>query len=128
MNRPLMFPCLLACLALGAASAGTSLVDKAFGNTIVSTYPDGRTAELWLQPDGAYTAEGRKHDASRGHWRGKGNRLCRSQVQPMPSPFNYCTAIPAAGMDKAWPAKAVTGERITVRLVHGHHEGTPQKA
>ena len=107
-------------LCLGAA---VSPVAAAFGNTIVSTYPDGRTAELWVKPDGTYTAEGRRHDPSRGRWRVKGNRLCLSQVRPMPSPFSYCTAIPASGMDRAWPAKAVSGERITVKLVPGHHAG-----
>jgi hypothetical protein len=123
MIRPLVFFGLLASLAVSGAHADPSLVDKAFGNTIVSTYPDGRTAELWLKPDGSYTAEGRRHDPSRGHWRLKGNRLCLSQVRPMPSPFSYCTAMPSEGMGKAWPAKAVTGERISVRLVRGHHAG-----
>ncbi|MDB5483198.1 MAG: hypothetical protein JWO83_4251 [Caulobacteraceae bacterium] len=123
MIRPLVFLGLLACLAASGARADPSLVEKAFGNTIVSTYPDGRTAELWLKPDGSYTAEGRRHDPSRGHWRVKGARLCLSQVRPIPSPFSYCTAIPSSGMGRAWPAKAVTGERITVRLVHGHHGG-----
>ena len=133
MIRPLLFSCLLASQAVlsltaGAANADPSLVNKAFGNTIVSTYPDGRTAELWLKPDGSYTAQGRKHDPSRGHWRLKGDRLCLSQVRPVPSPFTYCTAIPSSGMARSWPAKAVTGERITVRLVHGHYEGEQRKA
>jgi hypothetical protein len=123
MIRSLVLSGLLASLAVCGARADPSLVEKAFGNTIVSTYPDGRTAELWLKPDGSYTAEGRRHDPSRGHWRIKGNRLCLSQVRPIPSPFSYCTAIPSTGMGRAWPAKAVTGERITVRLVHGHHAG-----
>ena len=123
MIRSLVFFGLLASLAVCGARADPSLVDKAFGNTIVSTYPDGRTAELWLKPDGNYTAEGRRHDPSRGHWHTKGNRLCLTQVRPIPSPFGYRTAIPSAGMGRSWPAKAVTGERITVRLVRGHHGG-----
>jgi hypothetical protein len=123
MFRPLVFTGLLAVAAAGWARADPSLVEKAFGNTILSTYPDGRTAQLWLEPDGSYTAQGRRHDPSRGHWRVKGNRLCLSQVRPVPSPFSYCTTIPSSGMGKAWPAKAVTGERITVKLVHGHPDG-----
>lgn len=125
---PLMLCCLMLCCPALSARADPSLVEKAFGNTILSTYPDGRTAELWLQPDGSYTAEGRRHDRSRGHWRVKGDRLCLSQVRPIPSPFSYCTAIPSAGMGKAWPAKAVTGERIMVRLVRGHREGEQKRA
>ena len=123
MIRCLVLSSLLTSLAVCGARADPSLVDRAFGNTIVSTYPDGRTAELWLKRDGTYTAEGRRHDPSRGHWRIKGNRLCLTQVRPIPSLFSFCTPIPSTGMNQAWAAKAVTGERITVRLVHGHHAG-----
>jgi hypothetical protein len=128
MIRPLVSACVLASLTIGSAWADSSVVEKAFGNTIVSTYPDGRTAELWLKPDGSYSAEGRKHDASHGHWHVKGARLCLNQVGPVPSPFSYCTTIPSSGMGRSWSAKAVTGERITVRLVHGRSEGGAQKA
>jgi hypothetical protein len=32
-------------------------VDEAFGDTIVSTYPDGRTAELRLAQDGGHVGQ-----------------------------------------------------------------------
>ena len=35
--------------AEGADKPADSRLDKAFGSTIVSTYPDGRQAELWLE-------------------------------------------------------------------------------
>ena len=112
----------------GTMGGASSTVDQAFGNTIVSTYPDGRQAELWLQADGSYKAEGRRGDPSSGHWRVKGDRLCLHQSHPVPSPFGYCTNIPAAGMNTSWPAKAVTGEKITVRLAHGHVSRPATKA
>jgi hypothetical protein len=105
------------------AGATSSPVAKAFGNTIVSTYPDGRTAELWLRPDGAYTAEGRRGDGSNGHWSLKGEKLCLKQSRPIPVPFSYCTPIPQGGMGAVWSAKAVTGEAIRVKLVKGHYAG-----
>ena len=95
-------------------------MSAAFGNTIVSTYPDGRKAELWLHANRTYTAEGRRHDPSRGHWSVKGRKLCLLQVRPAPMVFSFCTPIPRAGMTAAWPARAATGEAITVRLVRGH--------
>ncbi len=101
------------------ASRATS-VEAAFGNTIVSTYADGRTGELWLSPDGSYTAEGRRHDPSRGHWSVKGQRLCLKQVRPVPVPFSFCTAIPNVGMGQPWAAKAASGDAITVKVVTGH--------
>jgi hypothetical protein len=54
-------------LMLGAAAPDP--LQRAFGNTIVSTYPDGRTAELWLEPSGDYRAMGRKRDPSSGSCR-----------------------------------------------------------
>ena len=106
-------------MAAVAAEPGASAppeVRQAFGNTILSTYPDGRTARLWLQPSGDYTAMGRRGDRSRGRWRTSGDKLCLRQSRPIPAPFSYCTAIPSG---RSWTAKAVTGERIVVRLVEG---------
>ena len=109
-------------LAKDRAPDRTASVEAAFGSTIVSTYPDKRTAELWLARDGTYTAEGRRHDPSRGHWSVKGEKLCLKQVRPVPVPFSFCTPIPRAGMGQAWPAKAATGEAITVKVVKGHFD------
>lgn len=102
-----------------SAAPPSSLVSEAFGNTIRSTYPDGRTAELWLSPDGSYTAEGRRHDPSSGHWKVKGAKLCLKQSHPIPAPFNYCVPVPASGLSAAWSGKAYTGEPIQIQLVKG---------
>jgi len=101
-------------------AAAPSPVSPAFGNTIVSTYPDGRKAELWLAADGAYTGQGRSHDPSSGHWSVKGEKLCLRQSRPIPVPFNYCFPIPASGFDKPWSGKAPTGEPTRITLVRGH--------
>jgi len=96
-----------------------SAIKAAFGNTIISTYPDGRTAELWLQPGGDYTAEGRRHDRSSGHWKLKGEKLCLKQSHPIPVPFTFCTPVAAARMGASWAGKAVSGEPIRIKLVRG---------
>lgn len=103
--------------ASGAAAApAPSTVQRAFGNTVVSTYPDGRTALLWLKPDGTYSAKGRRRTPSSGTWALKGARMCLKQLKPMRAPFSYCTGLPSGS---AWQAKAVTGEPITVRVEPG---------
>ena len=94
-------------------------ISAAFGNTIISTYPDGRTAELWLQSSGDYTAEGRRHDRSSGHWKLKGEKLCLKQSHPIPVPFTYCTPVAAARIGAIWSGKAVSGEPIRIKLVRG---------
>ena len=119
MNRTVVLFGLFTALMATRAIASASMVEKTFGNTIVSTYPDGRKGELWLQPDGAYRAEGRRHDPSSGHWSVKGDRLCLKQSKPFGAPFSFCTPIPAGGVGSSWPAKAVTGEQVSVTLVKG---------
>jgi hypothetical protein len=106
-----------------AVAAEAAPMDGAFGNTILSTYPDGRTAELWLHPDGSYTAEGRKGDPSSGHWSTKGEKLCLKQAKPMGVPISFCQAIPANGLRDGYTTKAVSGETIQVKLVHGRAKG-----
>jgi len=114
---PIALALVTAVLAHGPAQAAG--LDAAFGNTIVSTYPDGRTAELWLDRDGAYSAEGRRHDRSSGRWSLKGDRICLRQSKPWSPPVSFCTPVFHGGVGATWTAKAVTGEQIHVRLVAG---------
>jgi hypothetical protein len=113
----------LTALALLAAApciaAQGSALNETFGNTIVSTYPDGRQAELWLHPDGSYDAEGRRHDRSSGHWKIKGEKLCLKQSHPFSFPITYCTPLMQGGVGTKWTAKAVTGEPLRVTLLKG---------
>jgi hypothetical protein len=110
-----------ALLAPGASAfAAPSGVEAAFGNTVVSTYPDGRTAMLWLKPNHTYDAVGRHRRPSTGTWSVKGDKVCLKQKTPRAAPFAYCTAFPGGGVGATWSGKAVTGERIKTRLVAGH--------
>ena len=91
-------------------------VAKAFGNTVVSTYPDGRTALLWLSADGTYSAKGRRRTPSSGVWSIKGEKICLRQRSPLAMPFSFCTPLPSS---TTWSAKAVTGEPLTLRIAPG---------
>jgi hypothetical protein len=123
MSRSFVLAGLPVILVLSAAGAQAAPLDRAFGNTIVSTYPDGRTAQLWLEPSGDYQAMGRHHDPSRGHWKLSGDQVCLRQSRPVPMPMSYCTGLPSGD---SWTAKAVTGEPLKVRLVKGRGEGGGQ--
>lgn len=110
----------LATVASAAAAQGEGTpVAAAFGNTIISTYPDGRTARLWLQSDGTYLGQGRRGDRSTGRWTLRGEKICLRQTRPRTLPITFCTPLPSGGVGAVWTAKAVTGERVRVRLASG---------
>lgn len=114
-------PIVLAAFALAAPvlAQAPSPLEPAFANTVVSTYPDGRTAKLWLEPDGTYRGEGRRGKPSSGRWRLEGDRMCFRQSRPFPAPFSYCTPVVQGGVGAVWSGKAVTGEPIRIELVPG---------
>lgn len=113
----LVFAALAAAATL--ASPDAAVLKAAFGNTIVSTYPDGRQAQLWLRSDGSYAAEGRRGDRSAGRWKLKGAKVCLKQSKPHAFPFSYCAPVPPGGVGTVWSGKAVTGEPIRIKLVRG---------
>lgn len=119
MTRFLLAAAALALIAPEAHGASGSGVESAFGNTIVSTYPDGRTGLLWLNANGTYTAKGRRRTPSSGTWTVRGQKVCLKQKKPKAAPFAFCTSFRQGGVGTSWTAKAVTGERITVKLVAG---------
>lgn len=94
-------------------------IDTVFGNTIVSTYPDGRMAYLWLRPDGSYELLNRKRTTSGGDWSIKGEAVCMKQSKPFPAPMTFCTPAPVGDGAAPWRAKALTGEQVLVRVVKG---------
>ncbi len=99
-------------LVLLAAASSPPALEKAFTGTVVSTYPDGRKAELWMNRSGTYTSLGRSHDRHTGRWTLKGDKVCFHR-----SLGSYCTALPAGGA--SFTTKAFTGETIQVRLEPG---------
>ena len=94
-------------------------LEPTFGNTLLSTYPDGRQARLWLHKDGTYNGKGRRGGPSSGVWSVKGDKLCLNQKKPVKAPFAFCTPLFKGGIGASWPAKAPTGEKITVKLMKG---------
>ena len=95
------------------------VLQPAFSNTIVSTYPDGRQAKLWLDPAGSYQALGRRGEPTQGTWRIKGEKLCLKQSHPFSVPFSFCTPLMGGEVGDVWMRRAVTGEMLRVRLERG---------
>lgn len=115
-----MFPALIITAALLMQSQpGAANLAPAFDNTLVSTYPDGRTAKTWLSADGRYEGEGRRGGASSGVWRVREGRICLTQRRPIPFPRAFCTPIVRGDVGTRWTARAVTGETVQMELRAG---------
>ena len=110
---------LLLAAALVQTAPGANALAGAYGNTIVSTYPDGRTARLWLEPDGRFTGTTRSGRQTAGVWILKGDEVCMRLRRPVPIPKAFCTPVVEGGVGTTWAAKAVTGEDIRVTVVAG---------
>ena len=96
----------VALFALSAqAAAPSAKVATAFGNTVLSIYPDGRSQKIWLKDDGSWTV--------------KGEQVCLKQTKPALPFGHFCQLFPndpATGID----SKDLTGTRIHLKLVKGH--------
>jgi hypothetical protein len=105
-------------LAASAASAAPP-IEAAFGNTVVSTFPDGRSQHIWLDQDGVYAAAGRRGQPSGGRWWLKGEQICLRQSRPFPAPIVYCTPVPHDAATAVWTSKALNGQPVRLKLVRG---------
>jgi hypothetical protein len=116
MLRLILFYSLLAAPAFAATEKDLA---PAFRNTIVSTYPSGRSAKLWLNRDGSYTGQGAKGGRTAGKWSIKGDDLCLRQTKPFGLPIRYCTPIVKGGVGTRWSARSPKDEPLRNRLVAG---------
>ena len=109
----------------GTARAGeppSPGVAATFGNTVISTYPDGRTQKIWIQPDGAWTGVSRKGVPLVGRWTVRDGKVCLRQSRPPTLPLSFCQALPA-DMSKDMETRDVVGTPIRLHLVRGVTNG-----
>ena len=116
----LLTTALLVAPASGALAQDAKGVAAAFGNTVKSTYPDGRNQHLWFKDGGVWDAIGRRGKPSSGTWTVKGEKVCLKQVKPFKAPMTFCTAFPSeGGVGAKWTSKDLTGQTVQVQLVKG---------
>ncbi|CAN7182995.1 hypothetical protein LJR219_000377 [Phenylobacterium sp. LjRoot219] len=102
------------------AQAAEPGVAAAFGNTVVSTYPDGTSQKIWLHPDGKWTGISRGNGPLAGSWSMRGEKVCLKQSQPPTLPVAYCTALPTNSQPGVqWASRDVAGRSITLSLMRG---------
>jgi hypothetical protein len=123
-HRRVIVLAIVATILCGAAPVGSSAapqgVNAAFGNTVRTTYPDGRHQRFWLQPGGHWDAVGRRGKPSSGRWTSRGEKLCFKQTRPLPLPMTYCADFPNdAKVGSEWASKDAGGTPVRVSLVKG---------
>ncbi|HKR88099.1 MAG TPA: hypothetical protein VJS38_07970 [Phenylobacterium sp.] len=110
-----------ACFAgLNAQAAEPGAVSAAFGNTVISSYPDGTSQKIWLHADGTWNGVSRRNAPLAGKWTLRGDKVCMRQTAPPTLPISYCTPIPASSQPGAqWAGRDVAGRAITLSLMKG---------
>jgi hypothetical protein len=109
---------LAAPFAANAATASRANVEAAFGNTVLTIDPDGRTRKIWLQPDGSWTGLSRRGLDLAGTWTVQGDRVCLKQSKPR-LPGSMCETFPT-DPGATVEAKDPMGKTIQLKLVKGH--------
>jgi hypothetical protein len=122
MRRSL--PILISAAALAATAAvaadSTAQVAPAFGNTVLSVYPDGRSQKIWMHPDGSWEGQSRRGTALAGSWSVKGDKVCLKQSKPPTLPLSYCTVFPQnTYVGVTWASKDMSGTPIQLKVVKG---------
>lgn len=111
-----------AAMATGATAASepAAQVQPAFGNTVLSIYPDGRSQKIWMHPDGSWDGQSRRGTALAGRWSVKDGKVCMKQSRPPTLPLAYCTAFPAnTYVGVTWTSKDMAGAPIELKVVKG---------
>lgn len=102
-----------------AASAQSAPPDvaAAFGNTVLTVDPDGRSRKIWLNPDGSWTGLSRRGLDLAGQWTVKGEQVCLKQSKPR-LPGSLCERFPSKP-GVVIQAKDPTGKAVQLKLVKG---------
>lgn len=109
-----------ASVALAAPALALTDLAPAFGNTVVSEYPDGGCVRHWFEPDGRYRALFSSGRDISGRWRVEGDRICLNDITPS---FlivrRFCTPMIEGDVGARWTSRDPLGRRVTNQLVRG---------
>lgn len=104
-----------------APAASTAKVAAAFGNTVLTVDPDGRSRKLWLSADGSWTGLSRRGRELAGTWSVKGDEVCLKQSKPRLF-GSLCERFPTEP-GASVTAKDPSGKTIQIKLVKGRVTG-----
>lgn len=111
--------CGLAIVGVLAASAASADMSKAFGNTIVSHYPNGQWVRHYFEPDGRYTSQFSDGRRVAARWSAEGDKICLSGFSPRQILPRFCSRMVEADVGDTWRARDPLGRSIRNELVAG---------
>jgi hypothetical protein len=106
----------VACLTAGSVRAD---MNSAFGNTVVSRYPDGGWVKHWFNPDGTYSAQFSDGRRLAARWSVSGERVCLTHMRPYMLVPRFCTTMVDASVGETWHSRDPMGRRVQNVLVAG---------
>ena len=114
---------------IGAIALATAMVvpmaalaemDDAFGNTVLSRYPDGGWVKHWFNQDGSYAAEFSDGRRLAARWRVEGERVCLNGIRPAFMMISrFCSPLIRADVGQSWTSRDPLGRRVTNVLQRG---------
>ncbi len=113
---------LFASVAIAAAMlAGPALaadpMASAYGNTVVITYGDGTTVNLYVNEDGTYTGSSPMGESA-GTWAISGGQTCFTQSSPEATPAS-CSKTVSKNVGDTWTSTGQGGAAVTVTIQAG---------
>jgi len=118
-SRLLLFAVLIAApISAHAADAPPANITAAFGNTLLTIDPDGRSRKIWLQPDGTWTGLSRRGLDLAGKWKMNGDKVCLTQSKP--ALFGSLCQKFSTDLEAGVESKDPTGKMVMLKLVKGH--------
>lgn len=109
----------LAVMAAAPVSAWAEM-DEAFGNTVLSRYPDGGWVKHWFDRDGTYAAEFSDGRRLAARWRVEGERVCLNGIRPAFMMISrFCSPMIEASIGESWVSRDPLGRRVTNVLQRG---------
>ncbi|RZJ40588.1 MAG: hypothetical protein EON87_17830 [Brevundimonas sp.] len=106
----------VACLAAGPGRAD---MNAAFGNTVMSRYPDGGWVKHWFNPDGSYNAQFSDGRRLAARWSVQGERICLTNMRPNMLIPRFCTNMIEADVGDTWHSRDPLGRRVQNVLIAG---------
>lgn len=101
------------------ARAHSSDMEAAFGNTVLSHYPDGGWVRHWFERDGSYRASFSDGRSISGNWTREGDRLCLNDIRPRFLVSRFCSKFTQVRLGESWAARDPLGRRVRNELVRG---------